>query len=84
LLKNILFAEIKQLHDETLHQTQNWFEGSTENIRSGITAHYGNLPEAEQAFWTLPNGPTWSWWLLAILPIDLQLKVSTKNSAKLM
>ena len=72
----IFSTELKQIHDDTLHETKNWFDGSAPNIKSGIIGHYGNLPVQETNFWTMPNGPTWSWWILNILPVDPALKVS--------
>jgi len=74
-IENDKLQELKDLHDDTLQQTLNWFESSAPNIRSGIVAHYGGLPKTESNYWTLPNGPTWSWWILNILPIDPSLKV---------
>jgi len=72
----IFYTELKQIHDDTLQETKNWFDGSAPNIKSGIIGHYGNLPVQETNFWTMPNGPTWSWWILNILPVDPALKVS--------
>ena len=71
----ILIAELIKVHDETLEQTKNWFEGSSDFVKKGIVDHYGNLPETEADFWTMPNGPTWLWWVLNTLPIDPPLKV---------
>ena len=78
----IFFTELKQIHDDTLQETKNWFDGSAPNIKSGIIGHYGNLPVQETNFWTMPNGPTWSWWILNILPVDPALKVSNFFSLK--
>ena len=30
----------------------------------------GMMPPVEENYWLLPSGPTWLWWLLAILPLD--------------
>jgi len=75
--------ELKKLHDETLQQAVDWFEGSATSIRSGIIANYGSLPEKEYNYWTTPNGPTWSWWLLNIIPVDPALKVQLLSSTSL-
>merc|ERR1711953_677643 len=66
--------ELTQLHDDTLQQTKDWFENSGENRRKSIIDHYGKLPDLDQDYWILPNGPTWLWWILNILPIDPKLK----------
>jgi len=75
--------ELKQIHDDTLQETKNWFDGSAPNIKSGIIGHYGNLPVQETNFWTMPNGPTWSWWILNILPVDPALKIKLLSMTSL-
>jgi len=76
--------DLIKVHDEALEQTKGWFEGSSDFVKKGIVDHYGNLPEVEQDFWTLPNGPTWLWWVLNTLPIDppLKLLLLSKTSLK--
>ena len=69
-----------KIHDETLAQTKSWFAGSSDFVRKGIVDHYGQLPDTEQDYWNLPNGPTWLWWVLNTLPIDPPLKVSRFTS----
>ena len=71
----LLFSELKKLHDETLQHTKDWMEGITPGMRRGIIDHYGSLPETEQDYWTLNDGPTWLWWIINILPIDPKIKV---------
>lgn len=67
--------ELTKLHDETLQQTKDWFGCNSETIQKEIVGHYGKLPDTEQDYWDLPNGPTWLWWILNTLPIDPQLKL---------
>lgn len=67
--------ELIKVHDETLEQTKSWFLGSSDFVRKGIVDHYGQIPDTEQDYWTLPNGPTWLWWVLNTLPIDPPLKI---------
>jgi len=76
--------ELIKVHDETLEQTRGWFDGSSDFVKKGIVDHYGNLPETEAEYWTLPNGPTWLWWVLNTLPIDppLKLLLLSKTSLK--
>merc|ERR1711874_677787 len=51
--------ELNQLHNDTLQQTKDWFENSGEKRRKSIIDHYGKLPDLDQDYWILPNGPTW-------------------------
>lgn len=64
-----------KLHDETLQQTKDWFQGQGQVVQKKIVDHYGKLPDIEQNYWTLPSGPTWSWWIINILPFDASHKV---------
>merc|ERR1712241_581547 len=36
--------ELIKVHDETLEQTKNWFEGSSDFVKKVIVDPYGNLP----------------------------------------
>ena len=72
--------ELKTLHDETLQHTKDWMEGMSQGQRKSIVDHYGVLPETEQDYWTLNDGPTWVWWVINILPIDLKIKVLKSKS----
>merc|ERR1711992_349366 len=76
--------DLIKLHDETLKQTKDWFDGSSDFVKKGIVDHYGNLPDTEQDYWTMTNGPTWLWWVLNTLPIDppLKLLLLSKTSLK--
>ena len=76
MLLSFYFSELTKLHDETLQQTKDWFGCNSETIQKEIVGHYGKLPDTEQDYWDLPNGPTWLWGILNTLPIDPQLKVS--------
>ena len=35
------------------------------------------MPSVEESYWSLPSGPAWAWWVLAILPLDTQAQVGT-------
>lgn len=76
--------ELIKVHDETLAQTKSWLAICSDFVRKGIVDHYGQLPDTEQDYWTLPNGPTWLWWVLNTLPIDppLKLLLLSKTSLK--
>lgn len=63
-------TELKTLHDAVLEHAIGWFNAMSTPIREGILAHYGPIPEVENAYWDLPNGPAWTWWIIAILPLD--------------
>ena len=58
------------LHDQTFWVAGRWFAQQSKEMRDDVLTHYGNLPEPEVNYYQLPNGPTWLWWLLIILPLQ--------------
>jgi len=64
--------ELQSLHDRTYQMASNWFDSHDAQVKSGILSHYGAMPRVEGEYWDLPSGPSWAWWVLAILPLDTQ------------
>jgi len=62
--------DLQQLHDRTRDLAVSWFTQTEEEVKAGILSHYGVMPQLEQDYWSSPSGPAWSWWILAILPLD--------------
>merc|ERR1719341_2060262 len=67
--------DLQQLHDRTRALAVSWFNKASEEIKAGILSHYGAMPHLEQDYWSSPSGPAWTWWVLAILPLDSQAQV---------
>lgn len=44
-------------------------------LQSEILRTFGPIPDLEENWGSLPDGPAWVWWLLAILPLDQRLQV---------
>jgi len=64
------FADLKQFHNETLEKTRQWFFSVPPEVRGRFESHYGDMPQVENEYWELPNGPAWHWWTMTILPLD--------------
>lgn len=64
--------EVQALHDRTQSTAASWFNNHKEEMKTGILNHYGAMPAVEESYWSLPSGPAWAWWVLAILPLDTQ------------
>jgi len=62
--------ELQHLHDQTLANALTWLRCHHTQRKEGILTHFGMMPPVEESYWLLPSGPTWLWWLLAILPLD--------------
>lgn len=79
--------ELQTLHDRVRGLVERWW---TEHIRrqpelrDRVLTFYGQMPAVETSYWTLPAGPSWLWWTLAILPVthSLQLEILGITSLK--
>lgn len=79
-------SELQRLHELVRRLVESWWRQLHENrsaqLCRRVTAYYGQLPEVEANYWTLPDGPAWLWWTLAILPLShsVQLEVMSMCS----
>lgn len=69
-------SEMQDLHNQVLNKGKRWFSKMASAIQEEIWQTFGNMPEPEENWHTLPDGPSWLWWLLAILPLGKHLQVS--------
>lgn len=70
---------VKALHDRVRQEAQNWISSAPANLRQRILGHFGVMPDVESDWITLPNGPAWLWWLMAILPLNPKAQVKSNQ-----
>ncbi|KAI9534422.1 hypothetical protein NQZ68_012655 [Dissostichus eleginoides] len=77
-------VEILKMHDAVYEQANNWFTSLKDNMKSQILSHFGDLPSNDPDPQASPSGPAWSWWLLAVLPLEnrAQLTILAMTSLK--
>lgn len=75
--------EFKKLHDKVHLQASNWFDQIASLTKRRIISHYGNMPTLEVGYCTLKNGPAWTWWIVAILPLDSRIQLSILQETSL-
>lgn len=68
------------LHDRVRQGAQNWIASAPTPLRQRILQHFGVMPDVEPDWMTMPNGPSWLWWLMAILPLNPKAQVRALNS----
>ncbi|XP_046390456.1 LON peptidase N-terminal domain and RING finger protein 3 [Ischnura elegans] len=68
---------IKQLHNKIRKKSCQWMSMVGHSIRMEIERTFGLMPDVEpdDSWLTLPDGPAWVWWILAILPLGQNLQV---------
>ncbi|NWI97894.1 LONF1 protein, partial [Pitta sordida] len=67
--------ELQCLHESTYRLAQRFCEHRELSSRHRLLQH-GALPEMEEDIQASPDGPTWCWWLISILPLDPSYQLS--------
>nr|XP_060611995.1 LON peptidase N-terminal domain and RING finger protein 3 [Anolis sagrei ordinatus] len=64
------YAELIVLHDSVYVQAYAWFDSLKPVLKSRILSHFGPMPAKDSDPQANPNGPSWCWWILAVLPLE--------------
>lgn len=70
------YDSIMDLHYRVMEKAKQWCESLPENIKNEILKSFGQMPELEMDWEISGDGPSWTWWIIAILPLSPLLKVS--------
>uniref|UniRef100_A0A8C8I5J4 LON peptidase N-terminal domain and RING finger protein 3 n=1 Tax=Oncorhynchus tshawytscha TaxID=74940 RepID=A0A8C8I5J4_ONCTS len=62
--------ELQSLHDAVYDQALIWVNSLKEEQKERIVEHFGRMPEKDSEPQASANGPSWCWWLLAVLPLE--------------
>ncbi|XP_029050675.1 LON peptidase N-terminal domain and RING finger protein 3 [Osmia bicornis bicornis] len=72
-----------ELHDKVRTKGRKWWDTVPSSQQTEIQRVFGRMPETEEDWPRLPDGPSWTWWLLAILPLGPQLQVGILGTTSL-
>ncbi|KYM81695.1 LON peptidase N-terminal domain and RING finger protein 3 [Atta colombica] len=72
-----------ELHDKVRAKGRRWWDTVSISQKSEIQRVFGRMPDMEEDWPRLPDGPSWAWWLLAILPLGPQLQVGILGTTSL-
>ncbi|KAG5309987.1 LONF3 protein, partial [Acromyrmex insinuator] len=72
-----------ELHDKVRAKGRRWWDTVSISQKSEIQRVFGRMPDVEEDWSRLPDGPSWAWWLLAILPLGPQLQVGILGTTSL-
>lgn len=68
---------------QVLAKSRRWWSTVPLSQRSKIRPVFGEMPNVEDNWQSLTDGPAWAWWLLAILPLSPQLQVGILGTTSL-
>ncbi|KAK6627100.1 hypothetical protein RUM44_009577 [Polyplax serrata] len=76
-------SNLKELHDKVREKAVSWVKTFNVDFKEQVISSFGTIPEVEDNWSSLPDGPSWTWWLLAILPLGPLLQVSILGTTSL-
>ncbi|XP_007568439.1 LON peptidase N-terminal domain and RING finger protein 3 [Poecilia formosa] len=69
-VEGIAERELQSLHDAVYDQAFVWVNSLKAEQKQRIEGHFGPMPKKDLELQASPNGPSWCWWLLAVLPLE--------------
>ncbi|XP_033744047.1 LON peptidase N-terminal domain and RING finger protein 3-like [Pecten maximus] len=67
---------VSALQTEVYWLVKSWLDNLAGMQREQILRHLGQLPGLEQDFQNNPNGSSWLWWTLSVLPLDTRIQMT--------
>lgn len=68
---------VADLHANVFCKAIAWYDSLPDHTKEEILKSFGIMPALEAHWETMTDGPAWAWYIIAILPLSQQLKVST-------
>ncbi|KAM9740471.1 LON peptidase N-terminal domain and RING finger protein 3-like [Menidia menidia] len=69
-VEGVAQRELQSLHDTVYDQALVWVNSLKTEQKARIEGHFGPMPGKDLELQASPNGPSWCWWLLAVLPLE--------------
>lgn len=67
---------VTELHANVFCKALKWYKCLPEHTKEEILKSFGSMPPMEAQWETVKDGPAWAWYIIALLPLSQQLKVS--------
>lgn len=67
---------VSDLHANVFVKAVIWFNSLPDSTKDEIVKSFGAMPMLETSWETVPDGPAWAWYIIALLPLGQPLKVS--------
>lgn len=68
---------IVKLINETIYKKAiDWYNSLPAHIHAEIHKSFGSMPVLQKNFDSTSDGPSWAWYIIALLPLNQKLKVS--------
>ena len=77
-MSNEELGPLQELHNNVRSTALTWFNSINPKTSDRILQYHGPMPDTETDYWNLPSGPSWLWWIIAVLPLDPSVQVCEK------
>lgn len=77
------YEELAALHESVYQQAVSWFASLQDHMKKQILSHFGSMPDREPEPQSNSSGPAWSWWILAVLPLERKAQLAILGMASL-
>lgn len=69
--------DVVKLINETIYKKAiDWYNSLPSHIHTEIHKSFGSMPRNEKDLESITDGPSWAWYIIALLPLNQNLKVS--------
>lgn len=74
--------DVVKLINETIYKKAiDWYNSLPPHIHTEIHKSFGSMPRNEKNLESISDGPSWAWYIIALLPLNQNLKVSPSNNS---
>ncbi|KAJ8919896.1 hypothetical protein NQ315_006425 [Exocentrus adspersus] len=75
--------ELLSLHERVYSKASKWIRSLKPKVLAEVERLIGQMPQVEKNWVNLPDGPSWTWWLMPTLPLSSQLQVGFLSTTSL-
>lgn len=75
--------ELISIHERVYNKASKWIKSLKPKVLAEVERLIGKMPKVERDWFQLPDGPSWAWWLMPILPLSSQLQVGFLSTTSL-
>ncbi|XP_022917918.1 LON peptidase N-terminal domain and RING finger protein 1 [Onthophagus taurus] len=83
VVSNEKLTELINLHQRVHNKAVKFVSSLAPRFLIEIESSIGQMPRPEENWFSLPDGPSWAWWLMPILPLTTQLQVGFLSTTSL-
>lgn len=71
---------VEQLNENIYKKANSWYKSLPSHIHNEIHKSFGSMPILQKNLESITDGPAWAWYIIALLPLNQNLKVSPSDS----